>query len=319
MAEVISSVYVGIDVSKSTLDVGIGERGEFWSVNNDAAGIATLCERLRPLAPSGIIVEATGGLELPVVAELYAAQLPVVLTNPGRVREFAKSIGQLAKTDKLDAHLLARFGAATKPPLYQLPSADEQHLSALLLRRHQLIDIRTAEHNRLGTARMAIQPHIQKHLEWLASAIADLDTEINEFIRQTSLWHRKDEILQSVPGVGRITAFTLLADLPELGTLNRQQIAALVGVAPLNHDSGGRRGKRHTKGGRATVRSVLYMATLTATRLNPVIKTFYDRLLKAGKQKKVALTACMRKLITILNVMLKKLTPWTVQSIATAI
>jgi transposase len=318
MAEVAQALYVGIDVSKSTLDVAVGAQGEFWSVNNDPAGISTLVERLRPLVMARVIVEATGGLELPVVAELYAAKLPVALTNPARVREFAKSVGQLAKTDKLDARLLARFGEAVKPALHQLPTPDEQHLSDLLLRRHQLIEMRTAEHNRLGTARSALRPHIEKHLDWLAEAIADLDTELGEFMRQTPLWHGKDEILRSVPGVGRITAYTLLADLPELGTLNRKQIAALVGVAPLNHDSGRRRGKRRTKGGRTAVRNVLYMATLTATRMNPVIKTFYERLLKAGKEKKVALTACMRKLITILNAMLKQSKTWQVESTVAA-
>lgn len=318
MAEVVQPLYVGIDVSKSTLDIALGAQGEFWSVNNDPAGIGDLLERLRPLTVVRVIVEATGGLELPVVAELYAAQLPVALTNPARVREFAKSVGQLAKTDKLDARLLARFGEAVQPALYRLPTPDEQHLSGLLLRRHQLIEMRTAEHNRLGTARATLRPHIEKHLDWLAEAIADLDTELSDFMRQTPLWHSKDEMLRSVPGVGRITAYTLLADLPELGTLNRKQIAALIGVAPLNHDSGRRRGKRRTKGGRTTVRNVLYMATLTATRRNPVIKTFYERLLKAGKEKKVALTACMRKLITILNAMLKQSKPWRVESTVAA-
>lgn len=319
MAEVAQPVYIGIDVSKSILDVAIGEHGEFWSVNNDPAGIAALLERLRPLVIARVIVEATGGLEFPVVAELYAAKFPVALTNPARVREFAKSVGQLAKTDKLDACLLARFGEAIKPALHQLPTSDEQHLSALLLRRHQLIEMRTAEHNRLGTGRAPLRPHIEKHLDWLAQAIADLDAEIGDFMRQTPLWHRKDEILQSVPGVGRITAYTLLADLPELGTLNRKQIAALVGVAPVNHDSGRRHGKRRTKGGRTAVRNVLYMATLTATRRNPVIQTFYERLVKAGKEKKVALTACMRKLITILNAMLKQSKSWQVESAIAAI
>lgn len=318
MAEVAPSLYVGIDVSKSTLDVAVGAQGEFWSVPNDPTGIGTLLERLRPLTVARVIVEATGGLELLVVAELYAAKLPVALTNPARVREFAKSVGQLAKTDKLDARLLARFGEAIKPALHQLPTPDEQHLSDLLLRRHQLIEMRTAEHNRLGTVRAALRPHIEKHLAWLAEAIAGLDTELGEFMRQTPVWHSKDEILRSVPGVGRITAYTLLADLPELGSLNRKQIAALVGVAPVNHDSGRRRGKRRTKGGRTTVRNVLYMATLTATRMNPVIKTFYARLLKAGKEKKVALTACMRKLITILNAMIKHSKAWQVESTAAA-
>jgi transposase len=314
MAEVAPALYVGIDVSKSTLDVALGEHGEFWSVNNDSAGIGVLLERLRPLTLARVIVEATGGLELTVVAELYAAKLPVALTNPARVREYAKAVGQLAKTDKLDARLLARFGEAVQPPLHHLPSSEEQHLSDLLLRRRQLIEMRTAEHNRLGTARATLRPHIEKHLEWLAEAIADLDTELGEFMRQTPLWHSKDEILRSTAGVGRITTYTLIADLPELGTLNRKQIAALVGVAPFNHDSGGRRGKRRTKGGRTAVRNVLYMATLTAIRVNPVIKTFYERLIKAGKEKKVALTACMRKLLTILNAMLKHSQVWQSKS-----
>jgi transposase len=309
MAETVPPIYIGIDVSKNTLDVAI-HQGEVWNVTNDPTGIGMLLERLRPLSLGRVIVESTGGLELMVVAELCAAKLPVALTNPARVRAFAKSIGQLAKTDTLDALLLARFGEAVKPPVHQLATADEQHLSDLLQRRRQLIDMRTAEQNRLGTARPLLHNHIEKHLEWLAETLTALDAEITEFMHQTPIWQSKNEILQSVPGIGRITAYTVLADLPELGTLNRKQISALVGIAPMNHDSGGRRGKRRTQGGRASVRKVLYMATLTATRVNPVIQAFYQHLLKAGKEKKVALTACMHKLLIILNAMVKQSQVW---------
>ncbi len=314
MTEFTSALNIGIDVSKKTLDVAQDTPVELWQVTYDAAGVQTLIDRFRTLPLARIVIEATGGLEMPLIAELCAAHLPVVLTHPARVREFAKATGQLAKTDRLDARLLAHFGAVLQPPLYRMPSADEQHLSDLLTRRRQLLDMRTAEHNRCSTARTVLRTQIEKHLVWLDRALAEVDDEINHFLQQTPLWHKKDEILRSVPGVGRITTFTLLADLPELGMLNRKQIAALVGVAPMNHDSGPRHKKRRTQGGRAAVRQVLYMATLTATRLNPVIRAFYQRLVQAGKEKKVALTACMRKLLTILNAMLKHATAWHVAS-----
>lgn len=314
MAENSSVVYVGIDVSKTQLDVATTTSSERWSLPNNAAGIQQLLERVRLLQPARIVVEATGGLELPLVAELYQAQLPIALTNPARVRAFAKSIGQLAKTDALDAQLLARFAAAVQPALYRLPSADEQQLSALLARRRQILEMHTAEQNRLSTTRLSLQARVQAHLDWLESECATLDKELGELLRRTPLWKGKDEILRSTPGVGRITAYTLLADLPELGTLNRKQIAALVGVAPMNRDSGRQRGVRWVQGGRASVRSVLYMATLTATRHNSVIQSFYEQLLKRGKPKKVALTACMRKLLTMLNAMVRKSEAWKTQA-----
>lgn len=309
MAESNCPTFVGIDVSKDYLD-SASLHSDLGRVSNNRQGIAHLIEQLEPLHPSLIVVEATGGFEIPLLTELYAAQFPIARVNPGRVREFAKSVGQLAKTDKLDAHILARFAEAVKPATVHLPSDDEQHLAALMSRRRQLIEMLTAEQNRLASMRPSVQAHVQKHIAWLGAELEVLDQEIQEFINDNPHWQDKADLLRGVPGVGRITTATLMADLPELGQLDRKQIAALVGLAPVNRDSGRKRGKRRIHGGRAQVRSVLYMATLTATRYNPVIKAFYDRLLKAGKEKKVALTACMRKLLTILNAILKHHQPW---------
>lgn len=314
MAESASMVYVGIDVSKASLDVATSSSKTGWSVTNDLPGIRDLIARLKPLHPTLIVVEATGGYEALVVAELYAVPLPIARVNPGRVREFAKSLGQRAKTDQLDAQILVQFAATLHPPAVQLPSADAQHLAALVARRRQLLEMHTAEQNRLGTATSHVRDHVQKHLTWLETEIKALEREIQDQINHHPDWQAKTETLRTTPGVGRVTAFTLVAGLPELGQLNRKQIAALVGIAPMNRDSGRKRGKRFIQGGRAEIRSVLYMATLTATRVNPQIKTFYERLVKAGKEKKVALTACMRKLLTILNAMLKHSKPWQVKS-----
>jgi transposase len=306
-----SPVFVGIDVSKDRLDVALRPMGDHWAVANNDSDIATLVARLRHHAPTLIVLEATGGLELPVTGELAAAGLPVVVVNPRQVRDFAKATGRLAKTDTLDAAVLAQFAEAVRPALRPLPDAQTQALSALLTRRRQIIEMCTAEKNRLGSALPAVHRGIRTHIAWLDRRLAEIDEDLAHAIRESPLWREKDDLLQSTPGVGPVLARTLLASLPELGTLTHKQIAALVGVAPLNRDSGTFRGTRRIWGGRADVREVLYMSALTASRFNPVIRTFYQRLCAAGKAKKVALTACMRKLLTILNAMLKHQTPWT--------
>jgi len=310
MTESTSSPFVGIDVSKAQLDVAVGQAGEAWQAGNDPLGIQRSVERLRQLSPTRVVVESTGGLELPLVVELYAAGLPVALVNPGRVREFARSLGQLAKTDRLDARLLARFAEAIQPPVVRLRAEVEQHLAALMARRRQVLDMLTAEKNRLATTRLNLRARLEKHIDWLQQELQALNQEIDEFIQQTPEFRHKDHLLRSVPGVGPVTSAILLADLPELGRLNRKKIAALVGVAPFNRDSGGRRGQRWVKGGRVAVRNVLYMATVAAVRFNPVLKAFYTRLVAQGKPKKVALVACMRRLLTILNAMMRDLQPW---------
>lgn len=310
MAEETKEVFVGIDVSKKRLDVAIGEEGVFWSVSNDREGIQELVERLKRQSSALVVVESTGGLETPAIAELAAAGLSIAIVNPGRVREFAKSIGLLAKTDKLDARLLARFAAAVKPSASRLASEEELYLTGLVRRRRQLLEMRTAEKNRLNTTCIALRERIDSHVAWLNEEIETLDVEIDGFIRQSPLWSSKQDILESTPGVGSVTAWTLLTELPELGHLDRKKIAALVGVAPMNNDSGPRRGKRRVRGGRASVRSVLYMAAISAARFNPTIRAFYLRLLERNKEKKVAITACMRKLIVMLNAMIRDCEPW---------
>lgn len=305
-----TSAYVGIDVSKGRLDVAIGEQGEFWNVVNDEKGIAKLVDRMKAEQPELVVLESTGGLELPVMTELYASKVRVALVNPGRVREFARSIGLLAKTDKLDARLLARFAEAVKPAVTRMPDEQEQHLIALVTRRRQLIEMLVAEENRLITVRLSLRENLEEHITWLRQALKDLNREIREFIRQSPIWKDKEALLQSVPGVGPVTASTLLAELPELGKLDRKRIAALVGVAPFNDDSGHRRGKRKIKGGRSSVRNVLYMAALSSSRFNPILRPFYKRMIQRGKLKKVALTACMRKLLTFLNAILRDQQRW---------
>jgi len=301
--------YVGIDVAKAHLDWVVGptasERGDYT-----AAMLTQLVTRLQALPAVHVIVEATGGLEAPLLAALWAAKIPVTRVNPQRVREFAKASGRLAKTDRLDARLLAQFGAALQPAATPPPSATGQALAALLERRRQLLEMRTMEQNRRLSAPPALHERIDKHLAWLDTEIAALEQELSTGIQQDPAWAEKEAVIDSAPGVGTITAHTVLIGLPELGDLNSKQIAALVGVAPFNHDSGRLRGKRTIQGGRYAVRSVLYMATLSATRYNPVIRTFYERLLAAGKAKKVAIVACMRKLLVILNAMVRDMQPW---------
>jgi transposase len=302
--------FVGIDVAKARLDLALEPSGEAWSVTNDAAGIQDLASRLAPLGPTLIVLEATGGYEAAVTATLASAGLPVVVTNPRQVRDFAKACGRLAKTDALDARILARFAAQVRPAPRPLPTEAAQLLDSLLTRRRQLVEMLTAETNRLGVARGPVRRDITQHIRWLKRRLADADGELKAAIQASPVWRAKDDLLQSVPGVGRVLSLTLLAELPELGRLSRREIAALVGVAPLNRDSGRRRGPRVVWGGRAPVRAVLYMGALAATRANPVIRAFFERLRAAGKPAKVALTACMRKLLTILNAMVHHDTRW---------
>lgn len=303
-----AETFVGIDVAKAKLDIFVN--GDVWQVENDPSGISELIVRLQGYSPSLIVLESSGGYESLALGELYAAGLPVARVNPGRVREFAKSIGQLAKTDKLDARILARYAELVRPAVARLPDEAEQQLAALVNRRRQLVEMCVAEQNRLGTAPKKLRPGIRTHIDWLKAEIQRIESEMDDFIQQSPLWSEKDALLKSVPGVGDVTARTLLSELPELGELDRKEIAALVGVAPFNHDSGRMRGKRRIRGGRTSVRNVLYMATLTATRCNPIIRTFFNRLVQSGKEKKVAIVACMRKLLTILNAILRTHQPW---------
>jgi transposase len=312
MAEITNPSNVGIDVSKDWLDIVVIPNGETWRVENIAEEIDVLVKRLEKLKPERIIIEATGGYERLVTSKLYLAKLPVCRVNPKRVRYFARSVGQLAKTDKLDAKVLARFGEVIKPALTQLPSDQEELLSALLARREQLTAMRVAENNRMDTAPARVRPSLNEHITWLKNQLKELDREIDDFINQNPDLKDKDEFLQEVQGIGKKTSAKLIADVPELGYCDRKQIAALIGTAPYNHDSGYKKGQRSISGGRPDVRRVLYMATLAATRHNPIIRAFYQRLLKAGKKKKVAIVACMRKLLTILNAILRDRIHWNI-------
>jgi transposase len=309
-----AEVFIGIDVAQATLDVAVRPNGERWQVANDATGITELVPQLQALSPMLIVLEATGGLELPLLAALGSAGQPVVAINPRQVRDFAKAVGKLAKTDALDAQVLAHFAEAVRPTVRPLPDATTQVLAALVTRRRQLVEMLTAEDNRRRSAPAAIRADIQAHIAWLRKRLKDLDQELGQSLRASPLWREQEDVLRSVPGIGPTVTATLLAELPELGTLGRKQIAALVGVAPLNCDSGTLRGKRTVWGGRATVRAALYMAALVATQHNPVIRALYARLLAAGKLKKVALTACMRKLLVILNALVKHRTRWAPSS-----
>lgn len=303
-------VFVGIDVSKAYLDVAERPGRGPTRLPNDEVGIAQLVAQVTAVRPTLIVLEATGGLELPVVAALAAAGLAVAVVNPRQVRDFAKAVGQLAKTDALDAQVLAHFAAVIRPQPRPLPDAERQALAALLTRRRQVLEMLVAEQQRLGSTAVALRPRIAAHIAWLRQERDDLDAELRQQIRQSPAWREDDELLQSVPGVGPVLATTLIADLPELGQLDRKQIAALVGVAPLNCESGILRGRRIIWGGRAQVRAALWMGTLVAVQHNPVLRAFYARLLAAGKPKKVALTACMHKLLTILNALLRHRTRW---------
>jgi transposase len=302
--------FVGIDVSKAHLDVALRPSGARWQVDNAEAGIALLVQELVELQPTLIVLEATGGYETAAVAALASAGLAVAVINPRQSRDFAKSLGRLAKTDRIDALILARFAEAIQPEPRRLPDEQALQLQAWLVRRRQLLEMLVAEKNRLSVTHKQLRPDVQEHIDYLEKRLKDIDQEIQSSLHNSPVWREKEDLLRSVPGVGRVLAVTLIAELLELGTLNRKQIAALVGVAPFNCDSGQLRGKRAIWGGRASVRTSLYMATLSAIRFNPIIRTFYERLKAAGKPAKVALTACMRKLLTILNAMMHSGKTW---------
>lgn len=311
-----SGGFVGIDVSKATLDVAVRPSGAAWQVANAPAAVDALAERLAALRPAVVVLEATGGYEHAVVAALAAARVPVVVANPRQVRDFGRAIGQLAKTDEIDAALLAQFGERVQPEPRPLKDTATEELSALLGRRRQLLDMLVAERNRLGTARSAaVRKSVQRHIQWLERQLADVDRGLGTAIEASPAWRSAEDLLRSVPGIGPIVSRTLLGELPELGRLNRKQIAALVGVAPHARDSGTLRGHRTIWGGRAPVRAVLYMGTLAATRCNPVLRAFYQRLRQAGKPAKVALVACMRKLLVILNAILQTQTRWNPETV----
>ena len=305
-----SELFIGIDICKARLDVADDANSLPWSVANNDAGIASLVERLHTLHPTLIVMEATGGLETLLYAAVTTAGLPAVVMNPRQVRDFAKALGTLAKTDALDARILARFGAAIQPAVRPMKDDTTQELTALVTRRRQLLAMSTAEKTRLQQAAKWIRKDINAHIASLENRLQTIEGHIATIMKKTPGWKEKDSLLRSVPGVGNVLSMNLLSSLTELGTLNRREIATLVGVAPLNRDSGNFRGKRMVWGGRAQVRAALYMAALSASRFNPVITPFYQRLIEKGKQPKVALTACMRKLLVILNTMVKTQTAW---------
>ena len=304
------TVCVGVDVARNTLDMAGSNSKKTKQFNNDHQGITSAAGYIAGLKPARIILEATGKYEMPLAAELQSKRLPVVIVNPRQVRDFARATGVLAKIDSIDARILALFGLQIKPPVRLLPDQKAREMSSLLARRRQLIEMLTAENNRLLQADDSIRPGIEIHIKWLEEAISAINDDLDRQIRSSPSWFEKDNLLKSVPGVGKVVSTTLLIELPELGQLNLRKIAALVGVVPLNRDSGTLRGKRTVWGGRAKLRAVLYMAALVGVRRNPVIAAYYQRLLNAGKAKKVSLVACMRKLLTILNAMIRSKTEW---------
>ena len=297
-------------MAKAKVDVAVRPTGQKWSIAYDKRGVRELISQMKEMSPALVVLEASGGLELPLVAAPAAAELPVVVVNPRQVRDFARPTGTLAKTDALDAAVLAHFADAVRPSVRPLRDAETQALNSLTARRHQVMTMLVSEKNRLGTAISAVRPRIEAHVTWLEQELDDLDHGLRETLRQSPVWREKDDLLRTVPGVGEQLSHTLLAHLPELGTLDRREIAALVGVAPFNRDSGTLRGTRTVWGGRARVRAALYMGALVASRHNPVIRDFYQRLVASGKPKKMALVACMRKLLVILNSILRHGSPW---------
>ena len=303
-------IFIGIDISKEELEIATWQEQTTKQYTNTRKGIKALIAELSNKTITLIVVEATGGYEYQLVVEMLSAGLPVALVNPTRIRRFAQASGKMAKTDKLDAQVLAHFGQALRPEVRVLKSELEEQLDLRISRRKQLVGMITAEKNRLGTARGSNIESIKRHLDWMETELEMLETEMADLLQAHPGYQQRVKNFTSVPGVGTVTALTLVAQMPELGLVNRQQIAALAGVAPLNRDSGRYRGKRRTFGGRSAVRCALYMAALSATRHNPVIKSFYERLLENGKEKKVALTACMRKLLVILNAMARDQQPW---------
>lgn len=304
------NITIGIDVSKATLDVAVLPTNQEISVANTETGCRELIVMFRSLSTSLIILEATGGLETLVAGMLVAEGFRVVVVNPRQVRDFAKATGKLAKTDRIDAKIIARFGEAIKPEPRPFKDEESQALTALITRRRQIVDMITAEKNRLGSSHESVKNDIKETICWLESRLVDIDNDLSKTMSENIVWKEKSEILTSCKGIGKVVSSTLLCSLPELGTLNRREISALVGVCPFNRDSGKMRGKRTIFGGRATVRAMLYMAALSARRFNPAIKSFYDRLIQAGKLHKVAIVACMRKLLTVLNAMLKNMEKW---------
>ena len=306
-------LFVGIDVSKAVLDIAVSPTGEAWSVANSTEGMQQLVSKLGEISPKLIVLEATGGLERRAVAALAGASLPVVAVNPRQVRDFAKATGQLAKTDAIDAAVLALFADRIRPQVRPLRDEETQELEALVVRRRQVVDMITAEKNRLAAAPPSkrVRTAIGKTIKWLQKQLEETDSDLDDAVKGSPLWREKDNLLRSVPGVGKVLSRTMLSLVPELGTLGKKQLAALVGIAPLNWDSGQQRGRRCIWGGRAHVRAVLYMGALVAARFNPVIRAFHARLIAAGKLPKVALVACMRKLLTILNAIVRDRTPWT--------
>ena len=313
-----SSIFIGIDVSKERLDIGSYPSGECQSVAHDEASIEGLVGQWREQRPRLIVLEATGGLERRISRALASAELRFTIVNPRHVRNFAKATGQLAKTDRMDALILARYAEAIRPAVRPLPDEATQELQALIARRRQIIEMMVAEKNRLRSAPKAVTKRIKAHLRWLEAELGRANKDLDQAIRQSPIWKENEDLLQSAPAIGPAVSRTLIAELPELGKLNRKQIAALVGIAPISRDSGKFKGHRSIWGGRATVRSCLYMAALVASRHNPTIRAFYNRLRTAGKCPKVALVACMRKLLTILNAMIKHRTPWAEFNLQTA-
>jgi len=304
------SVYVGVDVSKENLDLAENPRKQIRRFHNTATGIGKAVDHIRGIGAILVVMEATGGLETMLAAALGEGGIPTAIVNPRQVRDYARSTGKLAKTDAIDAQILADFAATVHPEPHPLAEPQARELKDILARRQQLNEMITAEKNRLQRAQGVLRDHIRAHISWMEKEMSDMDSALRHFIEESPMWREKDTLFQSVPGIGPVLSTTLVAELPELGNLNRKQIAALVGVAPFNRDSGKMRGKRSIWGGRATVRAALYMGTLVATRYNPVISRFYQRLIAAGKAKKTAITACMRKLLVILNAMIKHRTPW---------
>lgn len=303
-------VFVGIDVGKAQVDVARSDSDEVWTLGNDEKGLQELVGRLKTISPELVVMEATGGFEFPAAAAIAAADIQVVIANPRHCRDFAKSTGQLAKTDTIDARGLALFAERVKPQVRELPSEEARALEALVSRRRQVIDMITAEKNRLGFALKPVQKGIQKHIKWLERQLSNIDSDLDTTIRKSSIWAAKSDLLQTVPGVGPNLSRVLIAELPELGQLSHKQIAALVGVAPYSRDSGVFRGKRMIWGGRAPVRSALYLSIWSATKWNPPIRMFYERLRANGKPPKVAQVACMRKLLTMLNAMVRDGREW---------
>jgi transposase len=304
-------IFVGIDVSKARLDVAARPDATAFSEPSNAEGIAAIVTRLKALNPALIVLEATGGLEVAIAAALASAGLAVAVVNPRQVRDFARATGRLAKTDRIDAEVLAHFADAIRPAVRSLPDEDARRLDALVTRRRQVIEMRTAELNRLGSTTAAVvRRDLEAHIAYLTGQVEGLDKELEQAIEASTCWKAKDDLLRGVPGIGKVVSRTILATLPELGTLSNKRISALVGLAPVARDSGTLKGRRCIAGGRGAVRSLLYMAALTAKRHNPVLRTFYERLIAAGKATKVALTAVMRKLLTIINAMVRHDQPW---------